>query len=126
MKLKTYDDRLTLTNGTYHTIINTRKPEGIENKKAYLVGTDIASLAAGCFLIRDAHMDGENITFFEQLDIPGGSLDGEVRKNIGYVARGGREMGQHFECLWSLFSSLPSRSEEHTSELQSRFDIVCR
>src|SRR5699024_11747593 len=27
-------------------------------------------------------------------------------------------------CLW--FSPKPSRSEEHTSELQSRFDIVCR
>ena len=121
MKLKTYDDRLTLTNGTYHALVNTRKPEGIENKKAYLVGTGIASLAAGCFLIRDAHMDGENITFFEQLDIPGGSLDGEVRKNIGYVARGGREMGQHFECLWSLFSSLPSTEDPSMSVLDNLY-----
>src|SRR5437868_8767715 len=26
----------------------------------------------------------------------------------------------------AVWTSLPSRSEEHTSELQSRFDLVCR
>ena len=46
------------------------------------------------------HMEGNKITFLEQLDIPGGSLDGQVRQNVGYVARGGREMGHHFEVLW--------------------------
>ncbi|WP_029452010.1 oleate hydratase [Clostridium algidicarnis] len=117
MKLKTYDDRLTLTNGTYHSLVNARKPKGIEDKKAYLVGTGIGALAAGCFLIRDAHMDGSKITFLEQLDIPGGSLDGEIRQNMGYVARGGREMGHHFEVLWSLFSSLPSTEDPSMSVL---------
>ncbi|SEN46158.1 oleate hydratase [Peptostreptococcus russellii] len=117
MKLETYDERLTLTNGSYHALVNTRKPKGIENKSAYLVGTGIASLAAGCFLIRDAHMDGSKITFLEQLDLPGGSLDGEFRENIGYVARGGREMGQHFECLWSLFSSLQSVEDPNMTVL---------
>src|SRR5699024_11725622 len=29
-------------------------------------------------------------------------------------------------CLISLFVKLIGRSEEHTSELQSRFDLVCR
>lgn len=111
MKLKTHDDRLTLTNGTYHALVNSRKPKGIEDKKAYLIGTGIGALAAGCFLIRDAHMNGNKITFLEQLDIPGGSLDGDVIQNIGYVARGGREMGQCFEVLWSLFSSLPSTED---------------
>src|SRR5699024_3666154 len=29
--------------------------------------------------------------------------------------------------MWNYFKSMfPSRSEEHTSELQSRFDLVCR
>ncbi|MDU7109641.1 MAG: oleate hydratase, partial [Clostridium perfringens] len=81
MKLKTHDDRLTLTNGSYHALVHARKPKGIENKSAYLIGTGIGALAAGCFLIRDAHMDGSKITFFEQLDLPGGSLDGEVLQN---------------------------------------------
>ena len=111
MKLKTFDNRLKLTNGTYHSLVNARKPEGIEDKKAYLIGTGIGALAAGCFLIRDSHMDGEKITFLEQLDIPGGSLDGAVRQNVGYVARGGREMGHYFEVLWNLFSSLPSTED---------------
>ncbi|MBU5314382.1 oleate hydratase [Tissierella carlieri] len=117
MKLKTYDDRLKLTNGTYHALVNARKPKGIEDKKAYLIGTGIGALAAGCFLIRDAHMDGSKITFLEQLDIPGGSLDGAVRQNAGYVARGGREMGHYFEVLWNLFSSLPSTEDPNMTVL---------
>lgn len=108
MKIKTRDERLTLTNGNYHSLVNSRKPKDIEEKTAYIVGTGIAGLAAGCFLINDAHMDGSKITFLEQLDLPGGSLDGEVRKNVNYVARGGREMGHHFEVLWTLFSFIPS------------------
>ncbi|WP_425448241.1 oleate hydratase [Dethiothermospora halolimnae] len=117
MKIKTHDDRLTLTNGNYHSLVNTRKPKGIEDKKAYLIGTGIGALAAGCFLIRDAHMDGSKITFLEQLDIPGGSLDGQIRQNKGYVARGGREMGHHFEVLWDLFSSLPSTEDPNMTVL---------
>lgn len=111
MKLKTFDDRLKLTNGTYHSLVNARKPKEIEDKKAYLIGTGIGALAAGCFLIRDAHMDGQKITFLEQLDIPGGSLDATIRQNAGYVARGGREMGHHFEIMWDLFSALPSTED---------------
>ena len=30
------------------------KPAGIEEKSAYLVGSGLASLAAACFLVRDA------------------------------------------------------------------------
>lgn len=121
MELKVYDERLKLTNGNYHSLVNTRKPKGIEDKKAYLIGTGIASLAAGCFLIRDAHMDGSKITFLEQLDIPGGSLDGAVRENAGYVARGGREMGHHFEVLWDLFSSIPSTEDPSMTVLDYLF-----
>ena len=117
MELNTYDPRLTLTNGSYHALVNARKPKGVEDKSAYLIGTGIASLAAGCFLIRDAHMDGSKITFLEQLDKAGGSLDGDILQNAGYVARGGREMGHHFEVLWSLFSSLPSTEDPSMSVL---------
>ena len=117
MRLKTHDDRLKLTNGNYHSLVRARKPKGIENKKAYLIGTGIGALTAGCLLIRDAHMDGNKITFLEKLDIPGGSLDGQVRQNAGYVARGGREMGEHFEVLWDLFSSLPSTEDPNMSIL---------
>ena len=121
MEIKTHDNRLTLTNGNYESLVKARKPEGIDNKRAYLVGTGIASLAAGCFLVRDAHMDGHKITFLEQLDVPGGSMDGRIRENMGYVARGGREMGHHFEVLWDLFSSLPSDEDPSMSILDYFF-----
>lgn len=121
MKLKTKDDRLTLTNGNYQSLVHARAPKGIEDKQAYLIGTGIASLAAGCFLIRDAHMDGSKITFLEQLELPGGSLDGAVRQNMGYVARGGRELGHHFEVLWELFSSIPSTEDPSMSVLDYLF-----
>lgn len=53
-------------------------------------------------------MPGENITLFEHLPIAGGSCDGIFDKNRGYIMRGGREMDNHFECMWDLFRSIPS------------------
>ena len=32
----------------------------------------------------------------------------EVHQTRGYIMRGGREMENHFECLWDLFHSIPS------------------
>src|SRR5438067_9701948 len=34
--------------------------------------------------------------------------------------------GSSHSRLWTVFAVYPCRSEEHTSELQSRFDLVCR
>ena len=121
MELKTHDKRLQLTNGDFQRLVKARKPAGIEEKSAYLVGTGIAALTAACFLIRDAHMEGKKITFLEQLDIPGGSLDGEYMDTRGYVARGGRETGAHFECLWDIWSSIPSLEDPEMSILDSYF-----
>ena len=91
--------------------IKTLKPEGIENKKAYLIGGGIASLAAAEYLIRDGHMDGKNITILEQKNILGGSMDGAGNAKDGYVALGGREMEEHYECMWDLFGKVPSLEE---------------
>jgi oleate hydratase len=35
----------------------------------------------------------------------------------GFVIRGGREMEEHFECLWDLFRSIPSLEIEDASVL---------
>ena len=67
-----------------------------------------ASLAAACFLVRDAQMPGKNIHILEAMDIAGGACDGIDDPTRGYVMRGGREMEDHFECLWDLFHSIPS------------------
>ncbi|MCY6483819.1 oleate hydratase [Clostridium aestuarii] len=96
--------------GSYQNI-NTLKPEGIENKKAYLIGGGIASLAAAEYLIRDGHMNGKNIIILEETDILGGAMDGCGNAEDGYVARGGREMEEHYECTWDLFGGVPSLEE---------------
>ena len=50
------------SSGNYEAFATPKKPEGIEGKSAYVVGTGLAGLAAACFLIRDAQMPGEHIT----------------------------------------------------------------
>lgn len=95
--------------GNYQNI-NTLIPKDIEKKKAYLVGGGIASLAAAAYLIRDGHMDGKNITILEETHIIGGAMDGSGNAKDGYVIRGGREMEEHYECCWDLYSKIPSLS----------------
>ena len=79
------------------------------NKKAYLVGGGIGSLAAAAFMIRDGGMTGNNITIFECAPVPGGSLDGGGSAETGYSMRGGRMLTtDNYECTWALFKSIPS------------------
>ena len=42
------------SSGNYEAFAVPQKPEGIEKKHAYIVGTGLAGLSAACFLIRDA------------------------------------------------------------------------
>jgi len=92
--------------------ITTRKPEGIKNKRAFLIGSGIASLAAAEYLMRDGHMKGRQITIFEKDDLSGGAMDGAGNPEKGFIVRGGREMEAHYECLWDLYSQVPSIEEE--------------
>ncbi|AZP14149.1 oleate hydratase [Undibacterium parvum] len=96
------------SNGNYEAFARPRKPAGVENKTAWFVGSGLASLAGAAFLIRDGQMAGNRITILEQQGLPGGALDGIKEPKEGYVIRGGREMEDHFECLWDLFRSIPS------------------
>lgn len=96
------------SSGNYEAFAKPEKPEGIDKKHAYIVGSGLGGLAAACFLIRDAQMPGENITVFESLPLAGGSCDGYHDPHKGYIMRGGREMDNHFECMWDLFRSIPS------------------
>ena len=90
------------TNGNYEAFARPEKPEGVDDKHAYLVGSGLAALAAACFLVRDAQMPGDHIHILEAMDIAGGACDGIFDPMRGYVMRGGREMENHFECLWDL------------------------
>lgn len=105
------------SNGTYEAFANPKKPENVEKKSAYLIGGGLASLAAAVFLIRDGKMRGSKIHIFEELPLPGGSMDGIYNPQRGYIIRGGREMEAHFETLWDLFRSIPSLEDKNVSVL---------
>lgn len=105
------------SNGNYEAFARPQKPEGVDRKSAYLVGAGLASLAAACFLVRDGQMKGEHIHILEEMDIAGGACDGINDPEKGFIIRGGREMENHFECLWDLFRSIPSIETEGISVL---------
>ncbi len=109
------------SNGNYEAFARPEKPEGVDQKSAWLVGSGLASLAAACFLVRDGQMKGENIHILEAMDIAGGACDGINDPTRGYVMRGGREMENHFECLWDLFRSIPSLEVPDASVLDEYY-----
>ncbi len=105
------------TNGNYEAFVTSRKPKGVDEKSAYIIGGGLAGLAAAVFLIRDGYMKGNKIHIFEELSLSGGSLDGQIIPHEGFVVRGGREMENHFETLWDLFRSIPSLEQPGQSVL---------
>lgn len=106
------------TSGNYEAFVRPRKRDGNEQKTAWFVGSGLAALAGAAFLIRDGHLPGDRITIVERLGLPGGALDGLDEPDKGFVIRGGREMEDHFECLWDLFRSIPSLEVEGASVLE--------
>ncbi|WP_373891476.1 oleate hydratase [Weissella confusa] len=105
------------SNGNYEAFARPRKPADADKKSAHIVGGGLAGLAAAVFLVRDAQVPGNQIHIYEELPIPGGSLDGDNRPNVGFVIRGGREMENHFETMWDMYRSIPSLEIEGASYL---------
>ena len=109
------------SSGNYEAFAKPKKPENVYNKSAYIIGSGLGALAAACFLVRDGQMKGENVHILEKEPIPGGACDGYYYNDIGYVMRGGREMDNHFECMWDLFRSIPSIETEGVSVLDEYY-----
>ncbi len=109
------------SNGNYEAFARPEKPAGVDEKSAYLVGSGLASLAAACFLVRDGQMPGSHIHILEAMDVAGGACDGIFDPSRGYIMRGGREMENHFECLWDLFRSIPSLETPGASVLDEYY-----
>ena len=109
------------SSGNYEAFARPRKPEGVDHKSAYIIGTGLAALTAACYLVRDGQMKGEHIHIFEKDPIPGGACDGWKFENVGYVMRGGREMDNHFEVMWDLYRSIPSIETEGVSVLDEYY-----
>ena len=109
------------SSGNYEAFARPEKPEGVDRKSAYIIGTGLAALTAACYLVRDGQMKGEHVHIFEKDPIPGGACDGYEYPGIGYVMRGGREMDNHFEVMWDLFRSIPSIETEGVSVLDEYY-----
>ena len=109
------------SSGNYEAFAIPQKPEGVDAKSAYLIGSGLAALSAACFLVRDGQMKGEHVHILEKDPIPGGACDGYKYQDIGYVMRGGREMDNHFECMWDLFRSIPSIEDENHTVLDEYY-----
>ena len=109
------------SSGNYEAFAHPKKPEGVDHKSAYIIGTGLAALSAACYLVRDGQMKGNRIHIFEKDPIPGGACDGFEYPGVGYVMRGGREMDNHFEVMWDLFRSIPSIETEGVSVLDEYY-----
>lgn len=88
------------------------------DRKAYLVGSGIASLASASYLLRDGHFKGQNIFILEESDLTGGSLDGAGDAEKGYVMRGGRTFNFSNLCTYDLLSFVPSLVDPRKTILQ--------
>ena len=86
------------SSGNYEAFSHPKKPEGVDGKSAYIIGSGLAALTAACYLVRDGQMKGEHIHVFEKDPVAGGACDGR-KMDVGYVMRGGREMDNHFEVM---------------------------
>lgn len=96
------------TAGNYEAFAHPEIPEGSEKKHAYIIGSGLAGLSAAFYLVRDGGVKGENIHILEKLPVSGGSCDGKKDISKGFYMRGGREMDNHFECMWDMFRDVPS------------------
>ena len=94
--------------GNYEAFAHPQKPDGVDKKSAYIIGTGLAGLSAAFYLVRDGQMKGEHIHLLEKLELAGGSCDGRKDVTKGFYMRGWREMDNHFECMWDLYRDVPS------------------
>lgn len=109
------------SSGTYEAFAHPEKPEGVEKKSAYIIGTGLAGLTAAFYLVRDGQMPGNQIHLLEKLELAGGSCDGYKDVHKGFYMRGGREMDNHFEIMWDVFRDVPSIETPNVSVLDEYY-----
>lgn len=111
------------SSGTYEAFAHPEKPEGVEKKSAYIIGTGLAGLTAAFYLVRDGQMPGNHIHLLEKLELAGGSCDGYKDVHKGFYMRGGREMDNHFEIMWDVFRDVPSIETPNVSVLDEYYRL---
>ncbi len=111
------------SSGNYEAFARPRRPEGVEHKTAYIVGSGLAGLTAACYLVRDGRMKGERIHIFEKEAAPGGALGSCERPGIGYLLPGPCAPDEHAEVMWDLLRSVPSLETDGTSVLDEVYRL---
>ena len=59
------------SSGNYEAFATPKKPEGVDHKSAYIIGSGLAALTAACYLVRDGQMKGEHVHVFEKDGVVG-------------------------------------------------------
>ncbi|MPQ44743.1 oleate hydratase [Clostridium tarantellae] len=89
-----------------------------QERKVYLVGAGIASLASAVYFIQEGHISPKNICIFEQQNVLGGSLDGAGNSEDGYISHGARMFDKEaYACTYDLFSRVPSLNDPNLTVL---------
>ena len=101
-------------------------PDGIDDKRAHIIGGGIAGLAAAAFLVDDAHMPGANVTVYDAAGTTGGAMDSAGDAQTGYKPRGHRELHASHECLWYLCGKVPSIHTPGATVLEETYDVNVR
>ena len=118
------EEAMYYSSGNFEAYAKPEKPEGIEKKQVYIVGSGMASLSAALFLLRDGQMPGKNIHIMEKASYPGAAVEGYEGKESGYVLEGCRDLDANFEPLWDLLRSVPSLDDPEISVLDETYRIT--
>ena len=108
------------SSGNYEAFARPKKPEGVDNKSAYIVGSGLAALTAACYLVRDGQMKGEHIHILEKGNLPGGACDGykfeKAQAELGDTARCEEDVLSYiaFPQVAENFFEKRKEAEEHS------------
>mgnify|MGYP000685980019 CR=1 FL=1 len=58
------------SSGNYEAFARPKKPEGVDSKSAYIVGSGLAALTAACYLVRDGQMKVSTCTCSKRVICP--------------------------------------------------------
>lgn len=83
-----------------------------KDKKVYLIGAGIASLASAAYFIRDGKIPGENIFILDESNSIGGSMDAKKSAKNSYIMRGYRMFEKKvYTSTFDLMSFIPSLND---------------
>ena len=87
------------SSGNYEAFARPKKPEGVDNKSAYIVGSGLAALTAACYLVRDGQIVSP---------VRGASLIGKGNQILMRIDRVGKHMTMGQGMCGSLSGSVPT------------------